>query len=208
MIKVTLLGDSIRMIGYGIEVPALLGEQFEVFQPNDNCRFAKYTLRGLFDWESNMAGSQIVHWNNGLWDICNLFGDGMFTSESEYVENMLRIADILIKRYDKVIFATTTPVTVQNSYNKNSDIERYNALIVPFLKEKGIIINDLYQLILSDIDKYISKEDNIHLSDEGIRVCAVQVADTIRKVSQSLGQNTEKERDSFATDTNFTGAPV
>ena len=107
-----------------------------------------------------------------------------------------------------MIFATTTPVTVQNSYNKNSDIERYNALIVPFLKEKGIIINDLYQLILSDIDKYISKEDNIHLSDEGIRVCAVQVADTIRKVSQSLGQNTEKERDSFATDTNFTGAPV
>ena len=98
MIKVTLLGDSIRMIGYGIEVPALLREQFEVFQPNDNCRFAKYTLRGLFDWESNMAGSQIVHWNNGLWDICNLFGDGMFTSESEYVENMLRIADILIKR--------------------------------------------------------------------------------------------------------------
>ena len=26
MIKVTLLGDSIRMIGYGLEVPALLGE--------------------------------------------------------------------------------------------------------------------------------------------------------------------------------------
>ena len=46
MIKVTLLGDSIRMIGYGLEVPALLGEDFEVFQPDDNCRFAKYTLRG------------------------------------------------------------------------------------------------------------------------------------------------------------------
>ena len=208
MIKITLLGDSIRMKGYGLKVPNLLGENFEVFQPNENCRFAKYTLRGLFDWESKMSGSQIVHWNNGLWDICNLFGDGLFTPESEYVENMLRIADILIKRYDKVIFATTTPVTMQNQYNSNADIERYNALIVPLLKEKGVIINDLYQLVSSDIDKYISKDDNLHLSDEGIKVCAEQVANTIRKVSQSLNQNVKKEMYSFADDTNFIGAPI
>lgn len=50
MIRVTLLGDSIRMIGYGLKVPVLLRDDFEVFQPKDNCRFAKYTLRGLFDW--------------------------------------------------------------------------------------------------------------------------------------------------------------
>ena len=207
MIKITLLGDSIRMKGYGLKVPNLLGENFEVYQPNENCRFAKYTLRGLFDWESKMSGSQIVHWNNGLWDICNLFGDGLFTPESEYVENMLRIADILIKRYDKVIFATTTPVTMQNQYNSNADIKRYNDLIVPLLKEKGVIINDLYQLVSSDIDKYISKDDNLHLSDEGIKVCAEQVADTIRKVSQSVNQNVEKLY-SFTDDTNSIGAPI
>ncbi len=188
MIKVTLLGDSIRMIGYGLEVPALLGEDFEVFQPDDNCRFAKYTLRGLFDWDNDMAGTQIVHWNNGLWDICNLFGDGLFTSKGEYVENMLRIADILLSKYDKVIFATTTPVTEQNKHNKNADIEKYNDLIVPLLEEKGVIINDLYKLVSSDIDQYIRKDDNIHLTDEGIAVCAKQVADTIKAVSQLLGE--------------------
>ena len=192
MIKVTLLGDSIRMIGYGQVVPALLGEDFDVFQPNDNCRFAKYTLRGLFDWEKQMSGTKIVHWNNGLWDICNLFGDGLFTSESEYIENMLRIADILLAKYDKVIFATTTPVTPQNPYNKNSDIEKYNARIVPLLKEKGIIINDLYQLVSSDIDQYIRKDDNIHLTDAGIKVCAEQVADIIKKVAQTLESETPK----------------
>lgn len=208
MIKVTLLGDSIRRRGYGLKVPDLLGEHFEVFQPDDNCRFAKYTLRGLFDWERNMSGSQMVHWNNGLWDTCNLFGDGLFTSESEYVENMLRIADILTEKYDKVIFATTTPVTMQNQYNRNSDIERYNALIVPLLKEKGIIINDLYQLVSSDIDQYISKDDNIHLSDEGIKVCAEQVANIISRCSQSLSQNVEKELVSFTDDANASGAPV
>lgn len=40
MKKVTLLGDSIRQIGYGTRVPQLLGSKFEVFQPEDNCRFA------------------------------------------------------------------------------------------------------------------------------------------------------------------------
>ena len=192
MIKVTLLGDSIRMVGYGQMVPTLLGENFDVFQPDENCRFAKYTLRGLFDWEKQMSGTKIVHWNNGLWDICNLFGDGLFTSESEYIENMLRIANILLAKYDKVIFATTTPVTPQNPYNKNSDIEKYNARIVPLLKEKGIIINDLYQLVSSDIDQYIRKDDNIHLTDAGIKVCAEQVADIIKKVAQTLESETSK----------------
>ena len=192
MIKVTLLGDSIRMVGYGQMVPTLLGENFDVFQPDENCRFAKYTLRGLFDWEKQMSGTKIVHWNNGLWDICNLFGDGLFTSESEYIENMLRIADILLEKYDKVIFATTTPVTPQNPYNKNSDIEKYNARIVPLLNDKGIIINDLYQLVSSDIDQYIRKDDNIHLTDAGIKVCAEQVADIIKKVAQTLESETPK----------------
>lgn len=208
MIKVTLLGDSIRMIGYGQVVPALLGENYDVFQPDDNCRFSKYTLRGLFDWENEMAGTKIVHWNNGLWDICNLWGDGLFTSESEYTENMLRIADILISKYEKVIFATTTPVTMQNRYNKNSDIEKYNDLIVPLLKEKGIIINDLYRLVSSDIDKYIRKDDNIHLSDEGIQVCSKQVADIIREASQILGQNSGEQSNPFMDNINSMGAPV
>lgn len=186
MVKVTLLGDSIRMMGYGNTVCDLLGKDFEVFQPDDNCRFAKYTLRGLFDWRENMKDSRIVHWNNGLWDICDLFGDGPFTSEDEYIENMTRIADILKSRHDTVIFATTTPVTVQNVYNKNSVIKRYNDIIVPILREKGIIINDLFSLVASDIDKYIRKDDNIHLTDEGIRVCAKQVADVIRDAAAHL----------------------
>lgn len=207
MIKVTLLGDSIRMIGYGLKVPALLGEDFEVFQPNENCKFSKYTLRGLFDWEKEMSGTKIVHWNNGLWDICNLFGDGLFTPETEYVENMLRIADILTKKYDKVIFATTTPVTNQNQYNKNSDIEKYNDLIVPLLKEKGIIINDLYKLVSSDIDKYIRKDDNLHLSDEGVNVCAQKVANIILEASKTLGDNSE-EKSELYKDRGFLGAPI
>ena len=113
MIKVTLLGDSIRQIGYGPLVPAMLGDEFTVWQPADNCRFAQYTLRGMWDWAGDMKDSEIVHWNNGLWDVCDIFGDGNFTPLDTYVETMVRTAKILLKRHGKVIFATTTPVTVQ-----------------------------------------------------------------------------------------------
>lgn len=191
MKKVALLGDSIRQLGYGTRVPEMLGEDYTVYQPKENCRFSKYTLRGLFDWRRELETCDIIHWNNGLWDICDLFGDGMFTSESEYAETMLRIADILISRYDKVIFATTTPVTAQNKHNKNSEIEKYNKLIVPLLQEKGVIINDLYGLVATDIDKYIRKDDNIHLTEDGIAVCGKQTADLIRGVAQSLTQDTK-----------------
>ena len=185
MIKVTLLGDSIRLIGYGTKVPELLGEEFEVFQPSDNCRYCKYTLRGLHDWKSDMEGSQIVHWNNGLWDNCNLIEDGIFTTEEEYVATMVRIASVLQKRYGKVIFATTTPVKPENEFNQNETIVRYNAILVPKLREMGVIINDLHSLVASDIDRYVG-EDTVHLSEEGILACAQQVCDVIRTAAKEL----------------------
>ena len=190
--KVTLIGDSIRAIGYGRLVPELLGDAYEVFQPNENCRFSKHTLRGLYDWREDMSGSRIVHWNNGLWDTCNLFGDGSFSSEDEYRANMLRIADILLSKYDKVIFATTTPVTESNINNKNTVIERYNKMIVPLLEEKGVVINDLYSIVAKDIDRYIRKDDNVHLTDEASEMCAKQTVDIIKKVAETLSDSEQK----------------
>ena len=68
----------------------------------------------------------------------------------------------------------------------NSDIERYSSLLLPLLTEKGIIINDLYTLLSSDIDRYIRKDDNIHLTDEAINLCAEQVSEIIKKVAITL----------------------
>jgi lysophospholipase L1-like esterase len=162
-------------------VPELLGEEYEVFQPADNCRFVKYTLRMLFDLKSQIEGSDVIHWNNGLWDIpTGLFEDGeAFTSEQEYVENMLRVAKILKTLGKRVVFATTTPVREENVYNKNEVIKRYNALIVPQLEAMGIEINDLHATVMQDVNKYIC-EDLLHLSNEGIEICAKQVADKIK----------------------------
>lgn len=177
--KVSLLGDSIRQIGYGKRVEELLGKDVEVFQPEENCRFAKYTLRMLFDYQEQLQGSDIIHWNNGLWDVCDLFEDGNFSPLEEYVETMLRIAKILKSIAPVVIFATTTPVRTTHLYNRNSDIEIYNRAIVPELQKMGIIVNDLHATVSSDIDGFIREDDKIHLTERGIEVCAEQVYKSI-----------------------------
>lgn len=188
--KVTLLGDSIRFgagerQGYGKRTAELLGEAFEVFQPNENCKFAKHTLRMLFDYEEHMRGSRIVHFNVGHWDLCELFDDGTFSTEEEYRDNVVRIARILRSRHDAVIFATTTPVRKENKHNKNSTIARFNKIAVEALEKEGVIINDLNSLLVDDIDRYICS-DLIHLTNEGVEVCAAAVADIIRKTAQGL----------------------
>ena len=186
MIKVALLGDSIRQIGYGPKVPSLLGDEYSVWQPNDNCRFAPYTLRGMFDWRAQLEGCDIVHWNNGLWDVCELFGDGPFTEPTYYVETMLRIAGLLQKYARRVIFATTTPVLPANAHNKNVVIADYNRIIVPKLEALGIAIDDLYSIVYPKLDEYIRSDDNIHLTDAGIDACAAAVADSIRRAAAEL----------------------
>ncbi len=208
MIKVTLLGDSIRTWGYGLKVPEILKDEFEFFQPEENCRFCKNTLRGIFDWEKGIAGSRIIHWNNGLWDVCDVFGDGLFTSEDEYVSNMLRIADLLLERCDKLIFATTTPVREGNPHIKTKDIERYNSLIVPLLEEKGVIINDLFGVLIKDVEKYIRADDCLHPTEAGFDACTEAVVKMLREVSKTLGEESKVKERKVYDDFTKSGAPV
>ena len=203
--KVTLIVDSIRQ-QYEPRVRELLGDEYEVFAPAENCRYVKHSLRGMWDWKADMRGSRVVHWNNGLWDICDILDDGkMFTSLDEYIDNMLRLADVLLKRYDVVIFATTTPVTETNPHNKTSEIKKYTDAVVPELIKRGVIINDLFSIIAEDIDRYIS-DDNIHLSEEGIELAARAVADSITAVAERLPQS--HECDVFDCSNDQSGAPV
>ena len=205
MKKIVLIGDSIRMIGYGTPVAERLSPEMEVWQPEENCRFAQYTLRGLWDWQHGIRGADVIHWNNGLWDICQLFGDGAFTPIDEYVDTMLRIARLLKERARTVIFATTTPVRPENLHNDTKVIEAYNAALVPRLTEMGVVINDLYTPIASDVYKYIS-DDTIHLSEDGVRLAADMVESVIRREAARLSDNETTDTEQSAHGT--LGAPV
>ena len=189
--KVTLLGDSIRQIGYGTVVPEMLGEEFEVYQPKENGRFAANTLRGLFDWREDMKGSNIIHWNNGIWDVLDHFGDGPFSSTEQYVETMLRIARILKSRCDVLIFATTTAlgeevvdIVEEGIIIRESVIRDFNAALVPKLEEMGVVINDLYALT-AEHREYI-RPDKFHLSELGIKKVGEEVTKVIKTAAKTI----------------------
>lgn len=181
MKKVVLLGDSIRYIGYGKKVVELLGDDFTVWQPDDNCRYSTYTLRLVFDSKDEIEGADVIHWNNGLWDVVNDFGDGCFSPVDVYVTTMKRIAKSLLSLGKTVIFSTITPVRPEYKNMNIDDIRRYNAAVVPELEKMGVIINDLHSFIYPKLTEYITDADYIHLSEEGIAACAEQISDIIRK---------------------------
>lgn len=185
MKKVTLLGDSIRLIGYGKRAAELLAPDFEVWQPSENCRFARYTLRGTWDWEPDMKGSEIVHWNNGLWDVFTMSDGQCFTPVDAYVETMVRTARIFKSRHNTVIFATTTPVRANHPTMPNDLIVEYNEKLVPELIREGVVINDLHSLVKQNVPEYIC-DDLCHLSEKGIELCAQQVASFIRAEAAKL----------------------
>mgnify|MGYP003292314401 CR=1 FL=1 len=190
MKKVVLLGDSIRM-GYGSRVAEMLGEEFEVWQPNDNCRYAQYTYQHLSDdewdgWATNTENVDIIHWNNGLWDVNHWFEDGPMTPKEFYVDTMIRIAKLLLRRAKIVIFATITPVRDTNPTITNSEVIDYNQALIPELKKLGVVINDLHTLLTADIPRYILASDHIHLTEDGVSLCSTQVANVIRQQAKNL----------------------
>lgn len=179
MYRVVLLGDSIRQLGYGKKVEEMLKPDCEVWQTEDNCRFAKYTLRMLFDYQEQIKGADVIHWNNGLWDVCDIFGDGPFSSLEEYMANMLRIADILQTWGKTVIFATTTPTHPDYMYAAYERTKLYNEKLTAELEKRGVRINDLFSVMDGHRLDGIC-EDQIHLNEMGIELCAQQVVREIR----------------------------
>ena len=199
MVKILLLGDSIRG-GYQHKVQEKLGENYKVFAPNDNCRFSAYTLNSVRFWlglqalpevKEFMTEPDIIHWNNGLWDVARLFGENRcFCSLDEYLSNMERTYNFLRKNTKaKIILATTTPTRKEKELDPMvshfvADIERYNKALIERLGDKVDCVNDLFSLVMSEREKIIREDDLIHLTDYGKEVCSNAVVQSIFKVEK------------------------
>ncbi len=164
MKKVVLIGDSIRM-GYDKYVKDALSGTAEVFYPSDNCRFAVHLLRYMHEWKSRGNWGDdvdLVHWNAGLWDALELFGDEPLTSLSYYGEAIARIDKRLRMLFPKakLVFATSTTVNEKianpDFMRHNATIEKYNAVALRALEGTDTVINDLYPLTASLPDSYHS----------------------------------------------------
>lgn len=201
MKNVFLIGDSIRYgatsnpdyqtensPGYGIYVEQMLAGLASVTAPQDNCRFTQYTLRYLYDWSKDVDCEKIdvVHWNNGLWDVLRINGDEPLTPIDVYEIMLVRVCDMIKRIFPnaKIIFALSTAVVEEwarpDFMRYNLDIEKYNEVAKKALIQKGVIINDLYK-----ISKYFDSSlhaDWVHFNDEGSKILAKAVCEKILSV--------------------------
>lgn len=154
MKKVVLIGDSIRL-GYDKYVKDALAGTAEVYYPNDSARFSEYTLRYLSDWkhENKWPGDiDLVHWNTGLWDVLEMYGEAPISNPQQYGETIAKISRQIkiLFPHAKQVFATNTSV-IEEKYGwdrkrHNATIEQYNKIAVDALAGTGCVINDLYTL--------------------------------------------------------------
>ena len=91
MKRILLLGDSIRE-GYEPYVRKA-GRPCRGRGTGENGRFSFYTLWGVNLWMKELGTPDIVHWNNGLWDVHREAPRGeLLTPIIDYVTNLKRIA--------------------------------------------------------------------------------------------------------------------
>ena len=209
MKNIVLIGDSIRL-GYQDRVAKLLGDDYKIYSPDENCRFSKYTLWGMFLWMESFKIDKVdaIHWNAGIWDLHRCTADGkVFTPLDEYLDVQKRLAFQMKSYCDNVCFANIIPggkgldddvainalINTDSNFKKvhltapqkewNADVIKYNEAVTKLMGELNIPVNDLYSILVNDTDKYISS-DGIHPTDLGYDALAKQVADTIKKMCE------------------------
>lgn len=189
MKKILLLGDSIRM-GYDDYVAMAFDGIAEICYPNDNGRFAAYTLRNLTIWKNDMnwgSDFDMIHWNVGLWDCLEQLDGQVLTELSVYQSYLPRIHKAMQQLWPnaKQVFATSTAVQ-EHLFGvlkrKNRVTEEYNRVAVETLPPLGVGINDLYALTRQFPESYFS--DCTHLNTkEGMEPVVKQV---IARIEQEL----------------------
>lgn len=183
MKNIYLIGDSIcygagNSTGYGVVVKKRLEGIANVLAPDDNCRFAQYTLRYLFDWAQTVDcdSIDIVHWNNGLWDVLRLNGDEPLSPPEIYVYMLKRVHNVLIRTFKnaKIIFATSTVVIEEMAspdfFRYNREIKQYNRDAARLMDELRVEVNDLYE-----VSRPLGREyhaDWVHYNDLGSDILA------------------------------------
>ncbi len=187
MREVLLIGDSIRMFCEK-SLREKLGGGYHVSSPSENCRFAAYTRNSLRLWLPEFPKPEIIHWNNGLWDVARLYGENeCFTPLDRYLDDLCGILRVLRSTGAKIIFSTTTPTDPRKeiprvgmtSVHFNSDIISYNEAAVKLMRGNGIPVNDLFSVVYPRVHDYIS-DDLIHPNNNGIEAIASATADFIR----------------------------
>jgi len=185
--KLVLVGDSIRK-GYESAVHDLLGEEWEVISPYENCKTALDILNNVHRWILQYE-PDVIHLNAGLYDIRR--------DPEAYLPKLppwayARALSELFRTltdntYARIIWATITPVdeVLQReesmTLRTETDVVLYNRIATRIALEWGVELNDLYsRSILLGPDGMLTK-DGVHFSPQGYLFLAQNVVEVVER---------------------------
>lgn len=191
MKRVVLLGDSIRL-GYEATVRAELADQAFVWSPSENGQHTVNLLLNFWTWVVAQQ-PDVLHMNAGLWDTRRVVRneEGNIVPLATYRENVDRLIT-LAKRHTKarIIWATSTPCN-QDALSRGhlrlglagrraADVPIYNQAAVEVAQAHGVIINDLYRLVMTTGPDRLLDPDGTHYTTEGYSTLGKAVSEVIR----------------------------
>lgn len=180
--RVLIVGDSIS-IGYTPRVRRLLDGKANVHRPNTNCRWSAYGAEHIDEWVGDLKWD-VVHFNFGLWDWYGWSQPVKATPES-YAKSLDTIVTKLKAKTDAaLIFGVTTPPCIgpekKVKFVVSEDrAKEFNDAAIAVMKKHGVKINNLYDVIGEDREKYQKGEDDVHYNDAGRDRLAKAVAEKI-----------------------------
>jgi len=178
--RVLLIGDSIS-IGYTIPVREALAGKANVHRNPGNGETSRNGVKMAEQWIGDQKWD-VIHFNFGLHDIKIMAGGKQQVEIEDYEKNLRETVGKLKKSGAKLIFATTTPVpdAKQSPMRHSADVLKYNAVAIKVMKEEGVAVNDLYELILPKLSK-VQKSANVHFNPQGSKSLSEGVVKSVEE---------------------------
>jgi lysophospholipase L1-like esterase len=183
--RVLIIGDSIS-IGYFEPTKQFLAGKAEVYHNAGNAGHTRNGLAQLDAWLGDTPWD-VIHFNHGLHDLKYVDAKGTLVppdqgtqvmSVDEYARNLELIVKRLKQTHARLIFATTTPVPAGAAGRLKGDVERYNRAALAIMKRYHVRVDDLYAFAMPRLAA-IQRPANVHFTEEGSRLLAQQVANSI-----------------------------
>ncbi len=174
--RVLLIGDSISR-GYTEAVQKELAGKVNVHRAPANCGSTASGLTNLDIWLGD-GRWDLIHFNFGIHD--------RRTPPDEYRQRLQQIIQRLRKTGAHLVWAATTPVAERVKDVNNAALVERNAIAAEVMQKHKIPVDDLYNLILPDLEKYQNPTD-CHFSGAGYNLLGAGVARCILAELQKLG---------------------
>lgn len=190
MRKAFCVGDSIRWGYEPTVIQALAGEVDVAAMGETQGGDTRNILRHLDEWVTG-KGYDVIHLNAGLHDMIRAPGPGPTRQVpiEEYRKNLDEIFTRLRQtEKGKLIFGLSTPCNLQWQLNMqypcnrtNEDIEAYNVAAREVAARHGVVVNDLYSLVMRHGMESMHDTDGVHYTPAGSEILGKQVAQHIRE---------------------------